>query len=82
MNTNAALQLVNLLLLAAERGVVLGPKIAEIRAKQKQMADENRDPTAAEWAEVRQLILGDAEATIEDAAARARRAMGEDPGDA
>lgn len=73
MTEQGTFQLLNLVLLAAERGIPLMTQAKEIRRKVDQMEEEHRDPTAAEWNAIIAMLGGDAEDTIEDAAARARR---------
>jgi hypothetical protein len=72
MNAHAALQILNLTLLAAERGIPLMQQAAEIKRKVAEMEAEERDPTTEEWNGIIAMLGGDAEDTIEDAAARAR----------
>ena len=73
MTEQGAFQLLNLVLLAAERGIPLIAPAKEIRRKVGQMEEENRDPNSEEWNAIIAMLGGDAEDTIEDAAARARQ---------
>ncbi len=73
MGANSAFQLLNLILLAAERGIPLVERLAEVKIKVDLMESEDRDPTPAEWNEITELLGGDAEDDIERAARRARQ---------
>lgn len=68
-------QIADLALYALERGLIAQDRIAEIRERMADMVKEGRNPTAEEWADLRdRLNLSDA--IIEERAAAARAAMG------